>query len=178
MSERGAPRVTVSPCPVKVAMRFNAEVHRRLPVVQGGMWAIAAVIEGRTVGVAIVGHPQARLTAKRIDELEVLRVAVEEGARNACSALYGACARAARAMGAADLTTTIHLDESGHSLLAAGWVRVRLTRGGEWGREGRSRKLAVDSRPKVRWAVPWGRMAKLCVQTDTACVTRDASLIA
>lgn len=160
MTERHAPRVTTSPCPVKVAMRFNAETHRKLPTVQGGMWAVAAIIDDKTIGVAIVGHPQARMTARRLDELEVLRVAVAEGSRNACSALYGACARVARAMGAVDLTTTIHIDESGASLVAAGWVRIGETAGGEWSRDGRPRKPAKDARPKVRWSVPWGRLAK------------------
>ena len=157
--DRHAPRVGTSPCPVKVAMRFNAEVHRKLPAIQGGMWAVAAVIADKTIGVAIVGHPQARLTSQRIAELEILRVAVIEGSRNACSALYGACARAARAMGAADLTTTIHIDEPGGSLIAAGWVRIGETDGGEWSRPSRARNPAKDARPKVRWAVPWGRSA-------------------
>ena len=156
---RHAQRVSLSPMPVKVAMKFNAETHRRLPAVVGGMWAIAALINDQVVGVAIVGHPQARMTAKHLNQLEVLRVAVQEGCPNACSALYGACSRAARDMGAVDLTTTIHIDESGHSLLASGWVRLGVTRGGEWDRESRTRKAAVDPRPKVRYGVPWGQRA-------------------
>ncbi len=157
--ERTTHRVTLRPCPVKVALRFVASTHRRLPSLQGGMWCVAAVIDGETVGVAVVGHPQARLTAARLNELEVLRVAVLDGAQNACSALYGATARAARAMGCADLSTTIHGDESGHSLRASGWVEIGPTAGGEWSRPSRSRKAAVDAAPKIRWAVPWGRLA-------------------
>jgi hypothetical protein len=157
---RSAPRVSVSPCPVKVALKFNAETHRRLPKIQGGMWAIAAIVNGEMIGVAIVGHPQARMAAKHVGELEVLRVAVQEGKPNACSALYGACARAARDMGATDLTTTIHLDETGGSLIAAGWVRLGETGGGEWTRPSRPRAAAADPKPKVRWGVPWGRKAK------------------
>jgi hypothetical protein len=154
-------RVSLSPCPVKVAVKFNSENHRRLPAILGGMWAVAAIIDGETVGVAIVGHPQARMSATRLDELEVLRVAVIDGAKNACSALYAGCARAARAMGAGDLSTTIHIDEAGVSLLAAGWTCIGETVGGEWSRPSRPRKAVYDPRPKVRWAVPWGRLARL-----------------
>ena len=159
MTERRAPRVSVRPLPVTLAIRFNATTHRRLPKVIGGMWAVGAEIDGELVGVALVGRPIARLA----DDgrcLEVLRCAVATGARNACSALYGACARTARAMGAADLWTYVHGDESGHSLRAAGWIRIGPTKGGEWSRDGRQRELAIDSLPKVKWAVPWGRASR------------------
>ncbi len=152
---RSGPRVFVRPIPIKHALKFNADVHRRQPKLQGGMWAIAAEIDGATVGVAIVGHPQARMAA-RPGVLEVLRCAVLPQAKNACSALYGACSRAARAMGADDLFTYIHGDESGHSLKAAGWVPLGETGGGEWSRDGRQRKLSIDPKPKRKWGVAWG----------------------
>jgi hypothetical protein len=156
--DRSAPKVTVRPIPIKRAILFVREVHRRLPAIQGGMWAIAAEIEGETVGVIIVGHPQARMACDGVS-LEVTRCAVREGARNASSALYGAAARAAKAMGALDFWTTIHGDESGHSLKAAGWVHVGECGGGEWNRDGRQRKLALDPLPKQKWSAPWGRLA-------------------
>ena len=158
-AERKSARVTTRPIPVRHAMKFNASTHRRLPTVTGCMWAVAAEIDSNLVGVAIVGHPNARL-ANDGRCLEVLRVAVVEGARNACSALYGACSRAARGMGAEDMWTFVHEDESGHSLRAAGWVKVAVTDGGEWGRDGRQRELAIDPNPKTKWAVAWGRLAR------------------
>jgi len=96
----------------------------------------------------------------RAAHLEVCRVAVlpgdaMHGHKGACSILYGACARAARSMGARSIRTYTHLDELGTSLRAAGWVQVRETDGGEWSRDGRQRELAVDAAPKRLWFAPW-----------------------
>lgn len=161
MVDRKSARVTTRPIPIRSAAHFNATTHRRLPTLTGAMWAVAAEIDGAVVGVAIVGRPNARM-ARGNDgrRLEVLRCAVVEGARNACSALYGACSRSARAMGAEDMWTFTHSDESGHSLRAAGWVQVGITDGGEWDRNDRQRELAIDPLPKKKWAVPWGVLAK------------------
>lgn len=159
MTSRHGPEVTTCPLAVKRALRFNFGTHRRLPKLQGGMWAVGGRVNGLLAGVAIVGHPQARM-ADDGECLEVLRVAVIDGFKNVCSALYGACARAARAMGAADMWTFVHGDESGHTLRVSGWVRIKETDGGQWSRDGRQRELAIDPNPKVKWAVPWGRLAR------------------
>jgi hypothetical protein len=156
---RHSAKVAVRPYPLTKAVPFCRLTHRRLPNVLGGMWSIAAVIDEEVVGVAIVGHPQARMSDDGVS-LEVTRVAVREGSTNACSALYAACSRAARAMGAADLWTFVHGDETGHSLRAAGWVKIGICGGGEWSRDGRQRELAIDPNPKVKWSAPWGRIAK------------------
>lgn len=156
-ASRKGPHVSVRPYAVKHAIKFNAEMHRRLPKLQGGMWAVAAFVEGEMVGVGIVGHPQARM-ADDGRTLELLRVAVRAGAQNACSAIYGAVAGAARSMGA-DVFTFIHADESGHSLKAAGWVEVAASEGGEWGRPSRPRQLAFDAKPKRKFAPAWTRFA-------------------
>lgn len=120
----------LAPCTVKRAIRFVAETHRRLPRIQGGMWAVAVARDGEIVGVAIVGHAAQEWTTEIPEVLSVLRVAVREGNPNACSMLYGACSRAARAMGAGDLVTYTHLDEPGTSLRAAGWIDAGETGGG------------------------------------------------
>jgi len=144
------------PCTVKRSVPFVREVHRRLPRVQGAMWAVGAWVDGELIGVALVGHPARELSA---DTLAVLRVAVLEGHRNACSMLYGACARAARAMGADNLVTYTHEDETGVTLKAAGWIDGGLTDGGEHSRPSRRRAPAVDPRPKRRWWAPWSERA-------------------
>lgn len=109
------------------------------------------------VGVALVGHPARELM--RDDTLCVLRVAVLEAVPNACSMLYGACSRAAKAMGAQNLVTYTHLDEPGVSLRAAGWVDGGLTDGGEWVRDGRTSQPALFPDPKRRWWAPWSARA-------------------
>lgn len=144
--------LSLRPCTVKRALPFVARVHRRLPKVQGAMWAVSVWAHGEIVGVALVGWPARTLNE---DTLAVLRVAVIEGHRNACSMLYGACAKAAKAMGAANMVTYTHGDEDGTSLKAAGWIDGGLTDGGEWARDGRPRQLALDPEPKRRWWAPW-----------------------
>lgn len=143
-------------CTLRQALPFVRRVHRRLPKIQGGMFATSVWVGSEIVGVAIVGTPARKLMG---DTLQVLRVAVIEGNRNGCSMLYGACSRAARALGAENLVTYTHGDEDGTSLKAAGWIDGGLTDGGEWSRDGRPRQLALDPEPKRRWWAPWSKRA-------------------
>jgi hypothetical protein len=154
------------PVPVKVALRFNLKTHRRLPRLQGGMWAVA--IERRAIlGVAIVGRP----TARRLDNgrrLQVLRCAVREGVPNGCSMLYGAVARSAKAMGATDCFTYTHADETGISLKASGWIEdteFHSKGGAEWG--SRPNRRTVDPNPKRRFFAPWSEMIQRRVSLTT-----------
>ena len=106
------------------------------------------------VGVALVGWPSQEQTTDEMDHLRVLRVAVKEGYPNACSMLYGAAWRAARAMGVTSMDTHTHLDEHATSLKASGWIDGGLTAGGEHSRVNRPRKAAIDPLPKRRWWAP------------------------
>lgn len=92
----------IRPCTVKAALPFVRLVHRRLPKIQGAMWAVSLVDGKEIVGVALVGWPARLLNS---DTLAVLRVAVMEGHKNGCSMLYGACSRAGNAMGAENMVT-------------------------------------------------------------------------
>ena len=70
-------------------------------------------------GVAIVGRPVARM----LDDgatVEILRVCTD-GARNACSMLYGAARRTARSLGYTRIVTYTLPEEGGASLRAAGF---------------------------------------------------------
>lgn len=155
--------VIVRPYSVQSSIAFVRQHHRRLSRVLSGLWAIALESEfweadpGKIVGVAIVGRPKAREwdNGKR---LEVVRVCVLEGRRNGCSMLYGACARAARAMGATDLLTYTHDDELGTSVKAAGWIQCGKTRGGEWSCKSRERQETLWADQKVRWFAPWSEL--------------------
>lgn len=160
MNARNSASVDVFPISITDAVKFTAGTHRRLPKVQGGMWALQAISGGERVGVCIVGRPVARMTCeKHPADIELTRMAVRDGAPNACSALYAAAARAARAMGATDLFSKIHADESGHSLRCGGWIEIGPCGGGEWSREGRERQLSIDPLRKIEYAVAWGRRA-------------------
>jgi hypothetical protein len=150
-------------CTVRQAQKFNAATHRRLPTVQGAMWAARVADGDRTIGVALVGAP-ARVWNG--DTLNVLRCAVEPGNPNACSMLYGACARAARALGADNLVTYTHGDEHGTSLRASGWIYGGVTKGGDWDRADRQRDLPIDAAPKHRWWAPWSARANQPAATE------------
>lgn len=105
--------------------------------------------EDRIVGVAIIGRPVARM----LDDgwtLEVNRVATD-GTANACSILYAAAWRAARAMGYRKLVTYILDTEPGTSLTAAGWKCVGKAGGGAWGRQAWPRVDKHPTQGKIRW---------------------------
>lgn len=70
-------------------------------------------------GVAICSNPVARLADDGLT-LEVSRLCTD-GTRNACSILYGACARIAKEMGFKKIQTYILKSETGTSLKASGW---------------------------------------------------------
>lgn len=154
--------LTLRPYPIKHSLAFCEQVHRRLPKLQGAMWAIGCFVGDELRGVSIVGRP----TARMLDDgrrLQVLRCAVIEGTRNGCSILYGASSRAAKAMGAASMLTYIHDDESGVSLRAAGWVEdtTFVSTGGEWARPSRSRPRP-SSRARKNVSGPRGLKTSHC----------------
>lgn len=155
--------IRVFPWSVKAGLPWVRETHRHLPNVQGAKWCVGLRRDGVVVGAALVGHAARMLGT---DSLAVLRVAVIEGVPNGCSMLYGACSKAARAMGAENMITYTLPDEPGTSLRAAGWVDGGMTDGGEHSRPSRRRPPAVDARPKRRWWAPWSQRARTTEGTD------------
>lgn len=132
------------------------EHHSHHPAPQGHKFSVA-VYNGRTkVGVAVVGRPVARRLAEaHPNMLEVTRVAVwcrSELRKNAVSKLYAAAAKKAKVLGYRELVTyTLADEESGHSLVAAGWTPTAVSSGGSWSRSGRERADAAPTGRKVRW---------------------------
>ena len=140
-------------CPItlKEAEAYVLQNHRHHKPPQGGLFAIGVYDDDDPYirGVAIVGRPVARNNRDGWTA-EVTRVATD-GAKNACSFLYAACWRAARAMGYRRLITYTLNTEPGTSLIAAGWKVVGETSGGSWNRSSRPR---VDTHPlqaKIKW---------------------------
>jgi len=100
----------------------------------------------------IVGKPVARMLADGYTA-EVTRLCAREGARNACSMLYAAAWRAARAMGYRRLVTYTLPEEGGASLRAAGWKFIGEAGGGSWSRKERPRVDTHPTQMKLRWEV-------------------------
>jgi len=142
------------PTTITAARKWVKQHHRHLPDVQGGMWAVGVYNDDGLCGVAIVGNPPVDWMKK--GALGILRVCTD-GAMNACSLLYGACSRAARAMGATDLVTYTLPEEGGASMRAANFVFAGITNPGRDYRTGRKNLLPFS---KHRWLAPWGVEAK------------------
>ncbi len=140
----------IVPVSLKEASEWVRRVHRHHAPPQGGKFAIGWATGDEIAAVAIVGRPVAR----HLDDgwtLEVTRVA-SNGAPNACSALYAACWRAARAMGYRRMVTYTLTSEPGTSLRAAGWRVVGEVKGRDWSSKGRPRVPGTAQLlDKVRW---------------------------
>lgn len=141
--------MTLKPIPIKRAKNFVGVEHRHHPAPNAARWCLAAYVDGKLVGVAMVGNAKARMLHDD-QRQEVVRLATD-GTRNACSFLYGAAARVARAMGVLSLKTYTLAHEPGDSLRAVGAKDEGLTAGGEWNRPSRARKAAANAEPKRRW---------------------------
>lgn len=148
----------LTPVTISAAKHFVAKLHRHNKPPQGGLFAVGAVCDGELVAVAIIGRPIAR----NLDDgktCEVVRLCTD-GSRNACSILYGAAARAAKALGWTKIVTYILETEPGISLRAAGWMMEKAVPAeASWSRPSRPRVqtnlFGEEQRPacgKQRWA--------------------------
>ena len=116
--------LTLTPVSLAEANAFVAQHHRHHKPVTGHKFSIGCTADGRLVGVAIVGRPVSRYLDNGLT-LEVNRLCTD-GTKNACSMLYAAAWRAARAMGYEKIITYTLDTESGASLRAAGWTCAAL----------------------------------------------------
>lgn len=141
----------IVPTTRREAAAFIREHHRHHRPSKGGKFWLAVADGDRVVGVAEVGRPKARA----LDDgwtVEVTRTATD-GTRNACSMLYGAAWRAARALGYLRAVTYNLPSESGASLRASGWVCIGEAGGGSWSRGERPRVDVHPTQRKLRWEV-------------------------
>ena len=137
------------PLTFKQAKEFIAKHHRHHKPPAGWKFGIGCVIDGELVGVAVASRPVARMLDDGLT-VEVTRLCTN-GARNACSFLYSAIRRAARAMGYLRVITYILESECGSSLKAAGWKFVRMAGGGSWSRPSRGRDDKAPLERKQLW---------------------------
>lgn len=142
-------KLDVVPCTIADAKEFVTQKHRHHGAPVGGLFALAVAALGKVCGVAIVGRPVARALNDGWTA-EVTRVATD-GTRNACSKLYGAAWRAARALGYRKLITYTLASEGGASLRAAGFRVVGEVRAERWSRPSRPRVDRAPAQAKLRW---------------------------
>jgi hypothetical protein len=131
----------IRPIILREANAYVAQHHRHNMPTNGHKWSLACYDDDRLCGVAIAGQPIAR----KLDDgltIEVRRVCTD-GTYNACSKLYGACARVAKEMGYQRIITYTLQSEPGTSLTASGWTNCgEAGGGGSWN---------VPSRPREEY---------------------------
>lgn len=126
---------------LKTANEFVEKLHRHHKRIQGHRFSVGAEHDGRLVGVAIVGRPVGGANQDRW--VEVTRLCTD-GTKNACSFLYGAAARASKALGYERIQTYILLDENGASLKASNWQFDRLSHPVGWHHDGERKARKVE----------------------------------
>lgn len=146
--------LSLQPVDFSEACDFVARLHRHHRPPLGSKLQIGVNDGEKLVGVIIAGRPIGR----RLDDgvtLEVTRCCTD-GTPNACSILYGAAWRAAKALGFSRMVTYTLPEEGGASLKAAGWRFIGMAGkvgGGGWSCSTRPR---LDDHPtceKWRWEV-------------------------
>ena len=129
--KRNRSKLKVIPCSQKLARKYVKFLHRHHRPPQGSKFCLAVIDENHEVrGIIIAGRPVAR----KFDDgltVEITRCATD-GCPNACSALYGAAAKTAKAMGFTRIVTYTLPQEGGASLRGAGWKNDGVSPGGKW----------------------------------------------
>ena len=155
------PRLTIVPMSRDRAVAFIVAGHRHHRPPQGYIFALGVVDEeGKLRGVATIGRPVARQLQNGFTA-EVTRVCTD-GCANACSALYGAAWRVAKAMGYVRLITYTLPAEGGASLRGSGWLNEGPAGGGSWSRKPRPREDNAPIVEKTRWSVYAGEPPRDC----------------
>lgn len=143
-------KLATVPLSLAEANEFVRRHHRHHRPVVGHKFSIGAALGDQVVGVAIVGRPVSRHRDDGLT-LEVTRLCTD-GTENACSFLYGAAWRAAKALGFHRIGTYTLPEEGGASLRAAGWKNLYTTGRPNWSRGGRPAVHIVGGQ-KLFWGV-------------------------
>jgi len=141
--------LSLVPVSLREANEFVRRHHRRHKPTVGHKFSIGVREDGRLAGVAICGRPVSRF----LDDgytLEVNRLCTD-GARNACSMLYSAAARAAKAMGYWKIITYTLDTEDGASIRAAGWTCAGPAGGIRWTGQRRPAADLCPPQKKLRY---------------------------
>ena len=139
----------IHPITLKEANDYVKQYHRHHQPTTGHKFSICCLDDGRLCGVAICGRPVSRILDDG-DTLEINRLCTD-GTYNACSILYGACARIARDMGYKRVITYILESENGASLRASNFICEGEAGAPIWNGKCK-RDNGVPKEMKTRWA--------------------------
>lgn len=136
--------LTIRPIDLKAANQYVLANHRHNGKVLVHRFSIACYDGDRLCGVAMVASPVARM----LDDgytVEIRRCCTD-GTRNACSILYGRCARIAKEMGYKRIITYTLETEGGASLRASGWeIDAEGVGGKHWDTPSRPRVVKEET---------------------------------
>ena len=139
----------IQPITFRQASDFINQHHRHHRATVGCKFCIGLFAEdGKMVGAAVCGRPVSR----HLDDgltCEVNRLCTD-GTKNACSMLYGAACRVAKAMGYKKMVTYILESENGASLKASNFVCEGKAGKTHWTGE-RNRGQDIPREMKTRW---------------------------
>ena len=138
----------IKPITFRAAKEFNSEHHRHNTDIQGCRFCLSCWEDGKLVGVANCGRPVSRYLDNG-STCEINRCCTD-GTYNACSMLYGACCRVAKAMGYKLVITYTLLSEPGTSLKASSFIHDGIFGGIYWTGE-RKRGQNIPTEMKNRW---------------------------
>lgn len=136
----------IRPITFREASAFINKYHRHHKATVGCKFSIGLYKDDQLIGVAVCGRPVSR----HLDDgltCEINRLCTL-GERNACSMLYGACARIAKAMGYKKIITYILESENGASLRASNFICEGKAGGTHWtGKRYYNTNLFNDAEP-------------------------------
>lgn len=142
-------RMYIRPITFRDASVYINQYHRHHSATVGCKFCISVVgDDGQLHGVAVCGRPVSR----RLDDgitLEINRVCTD-GTKNACSMLYGACCRIAKAMGYEKVITYTLESEDGASLKASNFICEGQAGGTHW-TGCRDKGQSIPHEMKKRW---------------------------
>jgi hypothetical protein len=143
------PTLQIKPITYRQACDFISLYHRHHGPPQGCKFCVGAFVNEAMVGCAVCGRPVSRA----LDHGEICEITrlCTDGTPNACSFLYGACCRIAKAMGYKRIITYTLLSESGASLKASNFVCEGIAGGMKWTGV-RDRGQHFPAEMKQRWA--------------------------
>ena len=140
--------MTVQPITFKQACEFINQHHRHHRATVGCKFCIGLVDGEKLVGVSVCGRPVSRYLDDGLT-CEINRLCTD-GTKNACSMLYGASCRVAKAMGYKKVITYILESENGASLKASNFVCEGAAGGKHWTGK-RNRGQNIPNEMKTRW---------------------------
>lgn len=138
----------IRPLTFREACQFIDQNHRHHRPSVGCKFCIGLYNDKKLIGCAICGRPVSRHLDNGLT-CEITRLCTD-GTRNACSMLYGACCRTAKAMGYKSIITYILASENGASLKASGFSCEGAAGGTHWTGV-RNKGQDIPREMKTRW---------------------------